>query len=462
MVYAVVDIETTGGYAASHGITEIAILIYDGEQVINRYQTLINPHQSIPIYIQALTGIDDMMVASAPDFRDVAAEIYTLLHDKIFVAHNVNFDYSFVKHHLAVCGYALTSKKLCTVRLSRKLFPGLPSYSLGKLCSSLSISLTNRHRADGDASATATLLGMLIEKDVDGLISDTLKRSSKEQTLPSNLHKSEIDKLPNTPGVYYFKDKKGKVIYVGKAKQLKKRVSTHFTGHSISLQRQNFLKNIHHIDYQSCGTELMAFILEAAEIKKLWPENNRAMKRFEQKYSLYHFEDQNGYIRLGIDKYRKNGTVLYSFNHLLEGYQLLKNLALEHSLCEKLCFIQKQKAACTGHAEGTCSGACIGEESTALYNFRVKRAIKQLEDVLPSFALIDNGRAADEKSCLWVEKGKLYGMGYISDYVDINDLETLKSAITPYPSNDYIMNMILSHSNQFPQKMIALTTLETQ
>ncbi|HTM97720.1 MAG TPA: exonuclease domain-containing protein, partial [Pedobacter sp.] len=327
MLYAVVDIETTGGYAAHHGITEIAILIHDGEKVINQYETLINPHQSIPIYIQALTGINDEMVSDAPDFRTVADEIYHLLHDKIFVAHNVNFDYSFIKHHLEACGYSLNSKKLCTVRLSRKLFPGFPSYSLGKLCSSLAIPLTNRHRAEGDASATAVLLKMLIEKDIDGLIPDTLKKSSKEQTLPPNLQKAQIDKLPNTPGVYYFKDHKGKVIYVGKAKQIKKRVCTHFTGHSITQQRQNFLKDIHSIDYQTCGTELMAFILEAAEIKKLWPENNRAMKRFEQKYSLYHFEDQNGYIRLGIDKYRNNGTVLYSFNHLLDGHQLLRTIA---------------------------------------------------------------------------------------------------------------------------------------
>lgn len=454
MLYAVVDIETTGGYAAQHGITEIAILIHDGKEVVHRYQTLINPHQAIPVYIQALTGIDNEMVAGAPDFRTVAAEIYSLLHDKIFVAHNVNFDFSFIKHHLDACGYVLNCKKLCTVRLSRKLFPGLASYSLGKLCSSLTVPITNRHRAEGDAAATAIILSMLIEKDSEGLINDTLKRSSKEQALPPNLQKSEIDKLPNTPGVYYFKDQKGKVVYVGKAKQIKKRVCTHFTGHSISMQRQNFLKSIYHIDFQLCGTELMALILEAAEIKKLWPENNRAMKRYEQKYSLYHFEDQNGYIRLGIDKYRNNGTVLYSFNHLLEGHQLLRNMVTEHTLCEKLCFIQKQKAACTGHANGTCAGACIGEETSAVYNFRVKRAIKQLQDLLPSFALIDEGREESEKSCLWIEKGKFYGMGYISDDIDIHDLETLKSAITPYPSNDYIMNMVLSHSNAFPHKKV--------
>lgn len=456
MLYAVVDIETTGGYAASHGITEIAIIVHNGNEVVERYETLINPHQDIPIYIQALTGINEEMVADAPDFREVAAEIYKLLQDKIFVAHNVNFDYSFVRHHLESCGYTLNVKKLCTVRLGRKLFPGLPSYSLGKLCSSLAIPLNNRHRAGGDAEATAFLLSMLIAKDKEGLILDTLKKTSKEQTLPPNLHQSEIDKLPNTPGVYYFKDAKGKVVYVGKAKQLKKRVCTHFSGNNISQQRQNFLKSIHSIDFETCGTELMALILEAAEIRKHWPENNRAMKRFEQKYCLYQFEDQNGYMRLGIDKYRNNGNIIYSFNHLLEGHQLLRNIATAHQLCEKLCFIQKTVAACSHYPDGDCQGACIGQETTALYNFRVKRAIKELQDLLPSFALIDEGRSEDEKSCLWVEKGKFYGMGYISDHCDINDLETLKSAITPYPSNDYIMNMILSHSSQFPQKTIAL------
>lgn len=460
MLYAVVDIETTGGYAAAHGITEIAIYIHNGEEVIDSFETLINPHQAIPMHIQALTGINNDMVADAPDFREVANHIYELLHDKIFVAHNVNFDYSFVRHHLEACGHQLHAKKLCTVRLSRKLFPGFSSYSLGRLCNTLAIPIHNRHRAAGDAEATATLLGMLIAQDSQGVIEDTLKKTSREQVLPPNLQKEEIDKLPNTPGVYYFKDEKGKVVYVGKAKQLKKRVCTHFSGHSISQQRQNFLKSIHHIDFVSCGTELMAFILEASEIKKLWPANNRAMKRFEQKYSLYHFEDQNGYLRLGIDKYRKDSHALYSFNQLLEGHQLLRTLVETHSLCEKLCFIQTMKDACTHHATGQCNGACVGEETSEDYNYRVNQAIKQLQDLLPSFVLVDHGRSEDEKSCLWIEKGKFYGMGYISNYADVNDLESLRSAIEPYPSNDYVMNLILSHQSQFPHKTIPLSLIQ--
>jgi len=455
-MYAIVDIETTGGYAAQHGITEIAILIHNGETVIERYQTLINPHQPIPVYIRALTGINEEMVAGAPDFVTEAARIYALLQDKIFVAHNVNFDYSFVKHHLDACGYALNSKKLCTVRLSRKLFPGLPSYSLGKLCASLSIPVENRHRAAGDATATAVLFDRLIEKDTEAVIEFMLKRSAKEQVLPPHLKKTELDKLPDRPGVYYFKDHKGKVIYVGKAKNLKKRVYTHFSGHSISRQRQDFLRKIYHVDYEPCGTELMAFILEAAEIKRLWPENNRAMKRFEQKYSLYQFEDQRGYLRLGIDKFRKNGTVLYSFNQLLQGYEMLRMLIHTYQLCEKLCFIQKQRVACTGYALQQCSGACIGEEAPETYNERVNQAIAQLQQILPSFILIDQGRYDDEKSCLWVENGKFYGMGYVSDHTDIQDAEALKAVLTPYPSNDYMMHLIMAYRERFPYKAMVL------
>jgi DNA polymerase-3 subunit epsilon len=456
MKFAIVDIETTGGYASGNGITEISIHIHDGHVVTESWETLINPEQFIPSHIEALTGISNEMVSTAPTFDAVAGHIYDLLHDKVFIAHNVNFDYSFIRHHLSLCGHTLNSKKLCTVRLSRKLFPGQPSYSLGKLCSALKIDLCNRHRAGGDAAATAILFGMLLKADVDDTIALSLKTSSREQVLPPHLSKTYIDRLPQNPGVYYFKDEKGKVIYIGKAKNIRKRVNSHFTGNTPSKQRQDFLKKIHNIDYEICGTELMAFILEASEIKRLWPENNRALKRFEQKYSLYQFEDQNGYTRLGIDKYKKQCPAIYSFNSLLEGHNLLRRLIKDHFLCEKLCFIQTNRKACIAHPDGGCYGACIGEEAAATYNERVEQAIEDLKAMLPSFAMIDQGRTEDEQSCLWVEKGRFIGMGYVSNHTDVKDMELLRSVLTPFPSNDYILNLILSHATSNPQKMLPI------
>ena len=215
-MYAIVDIETTGGYAAANGITEISIHVFDGNTVTEKFETLINPNQPIPYYITAMTGISDKMVANAPTFEDVAEKIYTILYDKIFIAHNVSFDYSFVKSHLKEAGFDLNSKKLCTVRLSRKIIPGLPSYSLGKLCQSLGITVNDRHRAGGDTTATVKVFQLLLENDKEQHIQKSLQRNSKEAILPPNVPKEHFEQLPYTPGVYYFHKEKGKVVYEAK------------------------------------------------------------------------------------------------------------------------------------------------------------------------------------------------------------------------------------------------------
>lgn len=174
-MYAIVDIETTGGYAARNGIIEIAVKVFDGKEIVEQYETLINPGQQIPKYIQAFTGIDNEMVQHAPRFEDVAREIYYLLNDKIFIAHNVNFDYSFIKNSLQEYGYTLNAKKLCTIRLSRQVFPGLRSYGLGSLCRSLDIEIVNRHRAGGDAAATAVLFKKILQQDIN-IVERSLKK----------------------------------------------------------------------------------------------------------------------------------------------------------------------------------------------------------------------------------------------------------------------------------------------
>ena len=177
--YAIVDIETTGGNASGSRITEIAIIIHDGENVIDRCETLVNPEKEIPLSIFALTGINNEMVANAPIFDDISEKVLEMLTDRIFVAHNVNFDYSFVRHQLEQAGFKWTARKLCTVRAARKIKPGLASYSLGKLCNSLDIPLENQHRAGGDADATAILFSRLLEWDDEGDIEKMIKNTHK-------------------------------------------------------------------------------------------------------------------------------------------------------------------------------------------------------------------------------------------------------------------------------------------
>ena len=452
-MYAIVDIETTGGYAAANGIIEISIQVFDGTTVVETFDTLINPDQHIPRYIQAFTGINDDMVKDAPRFGEVAERVYGLLHDKIFVAHNVNFDYSFVKNHLEFYGYAINCKKLCTVRLSRQIFPGLPSYSLGNLCTSLDIDLTNRHRAAGDASATVTLFQKLLQHDTKDLIAASLHRNSKEQVLPPNVPKHYFDQLPATPGVYYFHDQKGKVIYVGKAKNIKSRVNSHFSNNSDGRQRQNFLRNTYAISFKSCATELMACILESTEIKRLWPLFNRSQKVQEDTYGIYAYEDQNGYMRLAIDKKRRHSQPVYSFHYKTDGHNLLKKWMREYNLCPKLCFLQTDTEACVGMAEQHCLGACEKQEPASAYNARVQQAIESLTTV-ETFAVLDAGLQEDELSCIVVEKGCFWGMGYISKDMATQDVNGIKESLEPMKDNAAIRQMIRKFTERNMEKVI--------
>jgi DNA polymerase-3 subunit epsilon len=283
-----------------------------------------------------------------------------------------------------------------------------------------------------------------------------LKSSSKEQYLPPNISAAEIKKLPANPGVYYFLDKKGKVIYVGKAKNLRKRVNSHFSNNKANQQKQEFLKKIYHVSYEKTATELMAFILESIEIKKLWPDQNRSQKRFEQVYGLYSFEDGKGYLRLCIEKKKKNIKALYTFNLLVEGYNLLRKLVDEYQLCPKLCFLQSSNITCQSFAEKKCNGACEQKESAMEYNERVIKCIVDLQMKLPTFALVDDGLDEDQQSCILIEKGKFYGMGYLPSDINVYQIDDLKNYLTAYAENDYIRGLILHHAERYPYKVNAL------
>jgi DNA polymerase III subunit epsilon len=447
MLYAIVDIETTGGYAASHGITEIAIFLHDGQQLLRRFETLVNPNQPIPYHITALTGISNPMVASAPAFEELAPQVDEWLREAVFVAHNVNFDYSFVKRHMEACGFPVRYKKLCTVRLARKVFPGLPSYSLGNLCRHLGIAIDNRHRAGGDASATVKLFEHLLAHGGGPHIEQMLKKSSAEQWLPLHLAKGDIDRLPQVPGVYYFHDAKHKVIYVGKAVNLRKRVAGHFTNNDAERKRQNLLRSIHKVTYTECATELEALVLESAEIKRLWPRYNVSQKIITQKFALYQFEDARGYLRLAIDRKKKNLRPLYSFNLLHEGQVLLRKMAETFELNEKLCFLDKSPL--TEHDMAFA-------DTPAVHNGKVRNALEALDAQLPTFAIVDEGRNEQEKLCLLVERGSFWGMGYLPPQVAVQSASTLKQHLNPYADNDTIRNSIFQFAETHPEKKIDL------
>lgn len=446
--FAVVDIETTGGNATHSRITEIAIVIYDGTKIIERWESLVNPQQFIPDAIFALTGITNEMVAKAPVFDSISDRVLELLKDRIFVAHNVNFDYSFVRHELEKAGLKWTATKLCTVRAARKIKPGFPSYSLGRLCTSLNINLENRHRAGGDADATTILLSKLLEWDVTGEIDKMIKKTAQDQRLPPNLPPQDFEKLPEKPGVYYFYNELKKVVYVGKALNLKKRVASHFTGHKITPQRQNFLKEIHAISFEVCATELMALILECTEIKNLWPIYNRALKRFEPKYGLFQYEARNGFQYLAVGKLAKNQTCIETFSSNSEAIEVLRTLALKFQIDHRFC-----KYGSPGESENQFPLSTSDLPEELEHNAKIENAIDFFLKSRPTYAIIDKGKTKDEYSCVFVENGKLHGMGCISSDTLIIELSDLKDHIDVYKSNQYLMNLISAFAEKNPGKV---------
>lgn len=454
--YAIVDIETTGGYAGGSRITEIAIIIHDGDAIIDRWETLVNPEKEIPIPIFALTGINNEMVRDAPIFDDIAPKVFEMLADRIFVAHNVNFDYSFVRHQLEESGLKWTARKLCTVRAARKITPGLSSYSLGNLCSSLQIELQNRHRAGGDADATAILFSRLLEWDQEGIIDKMIRKTAPDQRLPPNLPREDFDRLPEKPGVYYFYNREKKVVYVGKAVNLKKRITSHFSGHSAGPQRQHFLRDIHSISFEVCATELMALLLECSEIKNLWPVHNKALKRFESKFGLYMYEARNGYKYLAIGKVGKFQSCIQTFGQQYDAINVLRHLSETFGIDHRFCtygsaqqgeFFQKPNLSQL--------------PDIAHHNQQVENALQFLSYNRPSFAIIDKGRSESERSCIWVEDGHFYGMGYIASDLGFSDLSELRDHVTRYKSNPYLMQLIQTFAQKNPGKIHHVTPAET-
>lgn len=444
-MYAIVDIETTGGYAANHRITEIAICYHDGMQVTETFHTLVNPGRTIPYYITGLTGITSEMVFSAPAFSEIADEVYKKLDGKVFVAHNAHFDYSFLKKEFEQAGIQWQSKKLCTVRLSRKIIPGLRSYSLGSLAESLGIQIANRHRAGGDAAATVKIFDQLLQRDRDHHILKALKRNSGETILPPNLPKEEFDKLPAKCGVYYFHDARGNVIYVGKAVNIKKRIAGHFTGDAREWSRSKIRNEIHHISYELTGNELIALILESQEIRKLWPRYNQAQKYRAEVWGIYDYEDRNGFLRFSVNLVTRGSHPLIRFSTKGDAWNFLWQKVREYNLCPKLSGLQVAKGLCFEYQTGGCNGACMGVETAGEYNGRAGQAVRSFHEKGNSVAIIGKGRDAHEQSLVLVEEGIYFGFGFLNRDVAIADVESARTYVRRSVETPTVQNLINSY-----------------
>jgi DNA polymerase III subunit epsilon len=456
-MYAIVDIETTGGYAANHRITELAIYHHDGTRITDTFQTLLNPGREIPYFITGLTGITTKMVEKAPTFEEAYQEIFDWLKDRVFVAHNAHFDYSFLKKEFENVGVNWQTKKLCTVRLGRKIIPGLESYSLGRLAESLGVNIPDRHRANGDAQATAKIFSILLQRDTTGVIVKALKRNSGETILPPNLPKEDFDKLPAKAGVYYFLDGHGQVIYVGKALNIKKRIAGHFTGEAREWNRSNIRNEIHHITYELTGSELIALILESQEIRRLWPKYNLAQKYKVEEWGIFDYEDRNGYLRFCVNAIKKGTKPLITFTSKGDAWNFMWEKVKEFDLCPKLSGLQLAKGLCFSHQSGACKGACQGIESVKKYNKRAQKSIDSFFEVGESVAIIGQGRKMEEKSLVLVENGNYLGFGFLPKEETIGSMESARNFIKLSKDNRVVQNLVNSYlRNPKEAKIITL------
>ena len=431
MVYAITDIETTGSFASGNSITEVAVILTDGHRELDRWTSLIRPEGAIPDYITALTGIDNHMTAEAPTFAEVAEELHAFLEGRVFVAHNVHFDYSFIRKHLDLCGIRWNPRKLCTVRLSRKIIPGLPSYSLGRLCESLDISNHARHRAMGDTQATFELFKLLVQKDGSDTIGQALRRGSGEAFLPNHVNAESFHTLPELPGVYYFLDNKGQTIYIGKAKNIKKRVRSHFSGNMKSKRKQAFVADIHDIQYRLTGTELIALLVEDAEIRKYWPTHNRAQKARALAFGVFAYTDQSGLLRLGIHKRTGSGKPLRTFHSLFQArawlYQLAEDEDIHPHLFNLPTFTPFEGVDSDGHND--LMHALLVRESQNFGSLLIK----------------GEGRTLDEQSLVWIQDGVLRGIAYLEHDERFERPEDLEDRLEALPSSETTTSVLRSY-----------------
>jgi DNA polymerase-3 subunit epsilon len=400
--------------------------------VVDKFISLINPEKSIQPFVVNLTGINNKMLRNAPKFHEVAKRILEITEDTIFVAHNTSFDFRILKTEYSRLGYNFKRNTLCTLELSKKLIPDMNSYSLGKLTKQLGIPLTQRHRASGDALATVKLFKLLLDKDLEKkIIIENIKNSNKN-SLPKKLNQI-LDNLPNSVGIYYMHDENSKIIYIGKSKNIKKRINQHFAGKDNKSKKLQL--HTETVSYDETGSELIALLKESNQIKLHKPIYNRKLRKSVYPYGLYRYNDENNYINLKISKINTSSKPITTFKNINAGIEFLNKLINEYNLCQKLCGIYKSKNSCFKYSIKECSGACINLEKYKDYNLRILKAIKYLNFDKQNFAIIDKGRNIDENSFILVEDGLFIGLGYFNLNFQINNIDVLKTILIKMDQN---------------------------
>jgi DNA polymerase III subunit epsilon len=434
--FAIIDIETTGGSYRYDKITEIAIIVYQNGEIIDQFESLVNPTRSIPTEITRITGITNEMVENAPQFYEIAKDIVQKTDGCIFVAHNVHFDYSFIREEFLQLGFSFIRKKLCTVQLSRKYIKGLKSYSLGNLIKHFNIEVQNRHRAMDDTQATLQVFKYILNatKLVDAGI-QPIHHLLKESKIPAHLDADKIQKIPEDCGVYYMKDLN---VYIGKSKNIHARLLQHFN--ETSTKNQKMMMQVSEVDYLLSGNELMALLIEARDIKIYQPEINRALRQKKFSHSIIFKTHSSGFLQYqvkGNDWLREEDVVIQSFPSSIAARQFLNYLTEKYQLCSSINHLKDNNIKpCHLYQLGLCLGACSAKESIEDYNIRFM-AMHDHENKLfkSDFIIIDKGRHIRENSAIVIKDAYCSHIGFLDQESNYNNWDDIIDSLESYPSS---------------------------
>ncbi len=376
-----IDIETSGGNYHTSRIIEIATIRVENDQVVDGFSSLINPGHPLPYWITQLTGITDADIVQAPCFDDIAYQLQYILDKAIFVAHNVRFDYSYIKRELAASGYDYSPQLLCTVRLSRALYPDFQGHSLEKIITRHGLAVKNRHRAYDDALAIKQFAELAYQEKGDLFWQTAIKKQFKRQTLPPHLSDQSIEKAENSPGVYIYESEDSIPLYVGKSKTTRNRLLSHFREDIKTDKEMKLSRSVHKIKVIPTNNELEALLLESSLVKQLRPFHNRRLRQKKHRTVLTKTLDNDGYI--GLAQKEMDIADLTNFNHIyglfnskLQAKSSLEHIIRTNQLCPNRMHCSHIHKPCFLYQLGKCHGACIGLESSDSYNTRLDSAFK--------------------------------------------------------------------------------------
>jgi DNA polymerase-3 subunit epsilon len=379
---ACVDLETTGGLAAHHRIIEVGVVLLDDGIVVDEWSTLVDPGLRIPPSIVAFTGIDDAMVAGAPSFADVRAELRQRLEGRLFVAHNARFDYGFLRGEFRRVGERFSAPVLCTVRLSRGLYPEHPRHNLDALIERFALSCDARHRALGDARVLPALLAAIERGRGPQALHEAVGHAMREPRLPPQLSPDVADDLPETPGVYLFRGEGGALLYIGKSRNVRSRVFDHFNGQHRPGRGSKLAQEVRAVEWFETGGELGALLLESRLVRELAPPGNRRVRSHAQDCVLRLVALDGGLEPrvepLDADAFGESAPAYGPFRADKDAWRALEGKAREAQLCLKVLGRETGEGSCVAFQVGKCRGACVGRESRALHDARLQLALASL------------------------------------------------------------------------------------